>query len=324
MKRRLLTLIVIALLVSVQALFGAVPRAHAGTTITVNTTSDTLGDGLCSLQEAINAANTDIPWDSGACPAGSGSDTIQFSIGVAGGAWVITLAGPLTITTPVTIDGTTQPGYNFTTRVPLIEITSSAYQLIRLTTGSGGSTVRGLRLTDTYPGSCCADILTVETDDNYVIGNYIGTNGTQAVGPYSQGVHTSVSSDNTVGGPGVVDRNLFGASSGVLVGGGSGNLIQGNYFGVRADGITPLEGLLQSGDAVTIVTGTANAMSNTVRGNVITGYRDGVRLRSQTMTTTVAGNLIGVGADGTTALGNTQGITIWGSASNTIGGTERG
>ncbi len=323
MKRRPVTLIVIAVLVSIQALFGAVPRAHAGTTIQVNTTSNTLGDGHCSLQEAVAAANTNAAQDSGACPAGSGTDTITFNIGASGSSQTITLDIKLVVSSPVVIDGTSQPGFNTTTRVPLIEITGSPSQLIGLSAGSAGSTIQGLRLTDTYPGpGAFADILAVETDSNHIVANYIGTNGTQIVGPYSAGIHVVASSNNTVGGPGASDRNLFGAATGIRITGGSGNLIQGNYFGVRADGVTPLEGLLKNGYGLFLQSGAVDAVSNTIRGNVITGYQIGVFLRPVTATTTVAGNLIGVGAGGTTALGNSRGISIEGAGSNTIGGTS--
>jgi len=52
--------------------------AQADATITVTTTSDSItNDGLCSLREAVIAANTDSPYNG--CPTGSGDDTILFS-----------------------------------------------------------------------------------------------------------------------------------------------------------------------------------------------------------------------------------------------------
>jgi CSLREA domain-containing protein len=63
-------------------------RALAGT-ITVNTTTDEFNNnGLCSLREAITAANTDTAVD--ACSAGSGTDTINLPSG-----YIVTdLTGP--------------------------------------------------------------------------------------------------------------------------------------------------------------------------------------------------------------------------------------
>jgi CSLREA domain-containing protein len=68
------------LLAAAIPLFGATLPAWAGTTINVNTTADVVGnDGVCSLREAITAANTDAPSGAlpGECPAGSGSDVVN-------------------------------------------------------------------------------------------------------------------------------------------------------------------------------------------------------------------------------------------------------
>jgi CSLREA domain-containing protein len=70
-----------SLLLGVAAIgLATAPVAHAATTIVVTTTADeTVNDGNCSLEEAIQAANTDAPVD--ACPAGSGADTIVLAAG---------------------------------------------------------------------------------------------------------------------------------------------------------------------------------------------------------------------------------------------------
>ena len=71
-----------ALTVFAALLFVLLPgAANAGTpvaTITVNTTGDTTGGPDCSLRDAITAANTDQA--TGGCTAGSGADTINFSV----------------------------------------------------------------------------------------------------------------------------------------------------------------------------------------------------------------------------------------------------
>ena len=73
---------------------GVAPASAAVThTITVNTLSDesTAGDGLCSLREAINNANSPgVDTTGGDCVVGSGGDAIDFSI-----TGTITLSGPL-------------------------------------------------------------------------------------------------------------------------------------------------------------------------------------------------------------------------------------
>lgn len=70
----------LAAILAAAAIGFAAPLAHAGTTIVVTTTADeTTADGNCSLEEAIQAANTDTAVD--ACPAGSGADTIVLASG---------------------------------------------------------------------------------------------------------------------------------------------------------------------------------------------------------------------------------------------------
>jgi CSLREA domain-containing protein len=75
------------------------PSAAQATAISVTTASDTVAsDGVCSLREAVQAANTDAPV--GDCPAGSGADQISL------GATPYTLmAGQLDVTSELTITG---------------------------------------------------------------------------------------------------------------------------------------------------------------------------------------------------------------------------
>jgi CSLREA domain-containing protein len=82
--------------------------AHAAT-ITVSTLNDPAGSsGTCSLRDAITAANTMTAMNG--CAAGTGNDTIQFSVS---GTILLDTALPslqitdnqLTITGPITIDG---------------------------------------------------------------------------------------------------------------------------------------------------------------------------------------------------------------------------
>lgn len=69
-----------ALLTTAVLIVTPVGVAHAGTTITVTTTADETGvAGACSLEDAIQAANTLAPVD--ACPAGTGNDTIVLASG---------------------------------------------------------------------------------------------------------------------------------------------------------------------------------------------------------------------------------------------------
>lgn len=86
--------------------------AASAATITVDTTvDDDLGDGECSLREAILAANTDLPRND--CPAGSGPDRIVFTLAkgvtIALGSSLPTITDTLLVRGPgadlLTIDG---------------------------------------------------------------------------------------------------------------------------------------------------------------------------------------------------------------------------
>ena len=70
---------------AIAALALALPAAALGTTITVTTTADAVGaDGLCSLREAVTAANHGTATTgAGECPAGApGADRIVLGPGV--------------------------------------------------------------------------------------------------------------------------------------------------------------------------------------------------------------------------------------------------
>src|SRR3954453_13203687 len=91
--------------------------ARAGPFIVTSTAAPTAGVSCapaapnnCTLREAIIEAN--------ATPA---VDDIKFSIG-GGGPQLLTVNAFLRISQPVRLDATSQPGYDSTTGVPLIEI----------------------------------------------------------------------------------------------------------------------------------------------------------------------------------------------------------
>ncbi|MBI5566434.1 MAG: DUF11 domain-containing protein [Chloroflexi bacterium] len=88
--------------------------ARATSTLIVTTTGDTIADdGVCSLREAIIAANTDSA--TGGCLAGSGADTIEFeaalpqpitiTLTMAGADEQAALTGDLDLSGTVTING---------------------------------------------------------------------------------------------------------------------------------------------------------------------------------------------------------------------------
>ena len=100
-------LAVLILLVLFACVLAARPRLYAATnTITVTTLLDssTSGDKLCSLREALNNANAQSDTTMGDCAAGTGSDTIIFSV-----SGTITVASALpSVANTVEVDGTGQ------------------------------------------------------------------------------------------------------------------------------------------------------------------------------------------------------------------------
>jgi CSLREA domain-containing protein len=102
-------LAVLILLVVFVGILVARPRLSAATgTIIVNTLSDesTPGDALCSLREAINNANAKADTTMNDCTAGTGTDTIVFSVS---GTIKLTVASALpAVMNTVVIDGSGQ------------------------------------------------------------------------------------------------------------------------------------------------------------------------------------------------------------------------
>ena len=82
-KARVSLALLLAALLAVAALSVGAPSVAQAATITVDSTTNTVADdGLCTLREAITAANTDTASGAtaGECPAGSGADTIELGV----------------------------------------------------------------------------------------------------------------------------------------------------------------------------------------------------------------------------------------------------
>ena len=156
----------------------------------------------------------------------------------------ISLSGSaeLSVTGPVVIDGTTQPGYSVAGG-PVIEInaagvTASDPNAISLTTGA--STIKGLVI-----NRAGDDGIEIDTGagGSIITGNYIGTDvsGTQALG---NGYGLSVKSNgNVIGGSQPGSRNVISGNNrsseswGIgFYNSASGNIVQGNYIGSSANG----------------------------------------------------------------------------------------
>jgi hypothetical protein len=269
------------------------------------TTTDDSGPG--SFRQAILDANAE-----------PGSNKIAFDIGQ-GGAQTIRPASALpTVTRPVVIDGTTQPGF---TGTPLIELSGSRLGFVSaLTISAGHSVIRGFVI-NSFHGN---GIELRTQGGNLIAGNFIGTDisGENALGNGGAGVFVEAS-NNTIGGTTAQARNVIAGNSsdGVWIFSGSNNLVQGNYIGTDVSGSKAL------GNAFGVVIFGAFAANNTIGGpsgvgNVISGNQvEGVALGGND--NLVQGNFVGTDASGTCSLGNYVGIVISGSY-NRIGGRQAG
>ena len=156
------------------------------TTFTVNSVADPSGpEGTTTLRQAIDESN-----------AAPGPDTIDFNI-LGPGVHTISLASPLpAIADPVTIDGTTQPGYS---GVPLISLTPSTVNPFTgdgLTLLGGGNTVQGLDIGG-FNGN---GIRITRGGGNVIQNNRIGTDpaGTTERPNSGSGILIEASSNNKI------------------------------------------------------------------------------------------------------------------------------
>jgi hypothetical protein len=166
------------------------------------------------------------------------------------------------------------------------------------------------------------------TDNNIVIGNYIGTDadGKIPLGNAEAGIHIDSGADsNIIGRTSAGEGNLISGNygDGVEIEGTntSGNTVSGNYIGTDASGT----GALSNITGVNIYNG---ARLNSVDANVISGNSNyGIIFSGEnTSNNTITDNYIGTNISGTEALANgLHGINFrLGTHHNTIGGFAKG
>ena len=313
----------------------ATPTLWAAT-ITVNSVADSAAnDGVCTLREAISAANTNTASgaSAGECAAGAvaGVDDIVFNISGAG----VKLIAPATalpqIVSPVRINGYTQPGASANTNganagsnaVILIEIDNGAvpnlYTLHVNGAGASGSIIEGVALSRSANSACCGNIgiYVVNADNVWVRGNFFGTDATgttvktlQDCGVLYQGSLSGaiVGSNATAFTPAY--RNVFSSAQQAIgfftTGGFSSNVtIRGNLIGTGKTGLAKLPA---AGMDIGLFLDDLSGPS-LVSDNVIAGTSYAIRVRKSSGLV-IENNLIGVGVDGTTAIPNFSGVEV--------------
>lgn len=284
--------------------------ARMSSEIAVTTAAD---DGPGSLRRAILDANA----------AGRSPCRIVFRLPEGEGT-TIRLRSPLPeVTAPIVLDGTTRPGVDGR---PVVAIDGGALsEGSGLTIAAEGAVVRGL-IVGGFPG----DGIALKGGGGHRIeGNAIGVDraGDRAIGNQNGiAIHDSVG--NRIGGTDRACRNLISGNrlDGIVIHGGSGNVIEGNAIGTDADGTSPLGNGLHGVDlrgADNLVGGPDPAARNVISGN----GGDGVVVYESGATgNRLQGNYIGVDATGSRPLPNGgEGVGISdGAAFNLVGGPGPG
>jgi CSLREA domain-containing protein len=321
------------------ALFFVIESSAA--VLTVNSTGDASdinpGDGVCSsggavctLRAAIEESNALV-----------GTDLIEFNIPGAGVQTIAPLAPLPEITSPVVIDGYTQPGASPNTNpttagsnaVLLIELNGAnagpGADGIRIL--SGNSTVRGLVINRFSDDGIAVN----DGDSNIIEGNFIGTDPTGLIDLGNGGdgfvtdssIVTILSNLNTIGGLTPAARNVISGNgaNGINMFFGSGNFVRGNIVGLAADGITDLgnegAGIISNFSSNNTIGGAAFEARNIVSGNRTIG----IVLQSGGGVNFIQGNYVGTDVSGTVAVGNgTVGVSFNVRSNDVFGGANSG
>jgi hypothetical protein len=279
--------------------------------LTVTNTNDS---GAGSLRQAILDAN-----------GTQGSNTIAFNIGGSGVQTIQPLSALPTITNPVVIDGTTQPGFAGT---PTIVLTGSraGANVSGLTIAAGNSTVTGLVV-----NGFSENAILIETNGGDLLeGNYLGTDvaGRQAMAN-NCGVEVMFGANNNgIGGTEPGTRNLISGNKGwgvELL--SSGNLVQGNFIGTDVTGTQAIPNAIPPyGGGVILAVGNNNTIGGYApgAGNLISGNAGIGILVNTSSGHVIQGNMIGTDVTGTKALPNDTGLCLCAVSGNTVGGTAPG
>ena len=280
--------------------------------------TNTLDSGPGSLRQAIINSNNS-----------AGGNTITFAIADTGPFTIIPLSALPTITKPVTIDATSEPGYAGT---PLVELDGAlaGAGTSGLVVSTNNTTIKGFAV-----NRFGLDGIEIFGNNNVVAASYVGTDvtGTTALANGRVGVLVNGAGDtvggstaglgNVISGNGNLGVQYFGAAT-------TSGVIEGNKIGTNAAGTAAIpnksDGVLVNAQASNVLIGTnGDGVNDALERNIISGNTFwGVQIDGAgTNNNVVAGNYVGTDVTGTLPLGNSQvGVGITGGAQSTIIGTN--
>ncbi|MFB2836579.1 Calx-beta domain-containing protein [Floridanema evergladense] len=253
--------------------------------LTPNIVTNTKDSGVGSLRAAIEFANQNpgkdtiqfnIPKSDPGYNSITGTFTIRPTSGATSTTYTTLYALP-EITSPVVIDGTSQPGF---TGKPIIELDGSNDQAPNVTgllISAGNSTVRGLAINR----FSSQGIVLRNNGGNLIEGNFIGTDvtGTIAKGNKVNGLYIDNSPNNTIGGTTPEKRNVISGNDygGIVIynSNATGNRVLGNFIGTDITGTIDLGnsnfGISIFSSSNNIIGGTELGAGNTIAFNKFSG-----------------------------------------------------
>jgi titin len=281
------------------------PTGAPAASFTVTTTADS---GAGSLRQAILDAEVT-----------PGPDIVSFNLPGGGPLTITPLTALPSIREPLTIDGTSQPGYAGAPRIELRGTSAAAASGLYLLTSN--CVIRALCI-----NRFAADGIRIENyGSNLIQGCYIGTTVAGTAGAANtQGGITVRSAGNVIGGTTPAERNVIagGNQSGIFLldAGARHNQVLGNYIGVDATGTNRL-GNAQNGVVISSAPENVIGGSTPGAGNVVSGNgQSGVYILSPGASgNRIEGNFIGTDASGRLARSNVYGVTIVGGVGTIVG-----
>ncbi len=284
--------------------------------------SNLAGSGAGSLRQAIVDSNHT-----------TGPNTIAFDVS---GTISVGKCSLPSIVRPVTLDGTTAPGFQ---GAPAVTVDFQGTQGLKFASGSSGSSLLSLDLVNSGGAgvTLASSHLTVEGNDIGVLAD-----GTTVYGNAGDGIRIeSTSSGDLIGqattptsGATPVSNLISGnGGNGIGVYGARNNVIAENAIGTNLSGSVALANhqngiLLTKGASGNTIGGTASGGNNPTQsifvrppqGNLISGNQgDGVLITGKATRNVLSGNFIGTSASGNSAVGNQlDGVAIVGANNNQL------